>query len=427
MTGVVAFALSACAAYPYSPPTLPPVTAPAPLTADTEQREAVTILVGIDGFRPDYLDRGVTPVLSRLAREGATGAMRPSFPSKTFPNFWTLVTGVTPDRHGIVGNMMEDPARPGQLFTMLSDDPFWWNAVEPIWVTAERAGVRTAAVSWPGSSVAWGGARAAAWPNDINGGTRPSDWHPYGEAVTGEQRVRAVMDWLRRSAATRPRFLTLYFDTVDTAGHRYGPDDARTTTAVAALDRTIGGLVEELSALGQPANLVMVADHGMAATASERTIALDRVASAADYRVVEVGPYATLAPLPGREAALAAALLRPHPHMSCWQKEAIPARFAYGRNARVPPFLCLAEVGWTIARTAPTASFVSGNHGYDQSAPEMRALFLAHGPAFRPGVRLRTFDNTAVAPLLRELLSLPAGTGLDGDARPFRGALRERR
>src|SRR3546814_15277758 len=100
--------------------------------------------------------------------------MAPSFPSKTFPNHWTLVTGEVPDRHGIVANRMEDPARPGEIFTMASDDPFWWNAASPIWVDAEKAGIRTATMFWPGANVAWGGTRAADWPHVIPGGTRPA-------------------------------------------------------------------------------------------------------------------------------------------------------------------------------------------------------------------------------------------------------------
>ena len=422
----LAASLAACT-YPAHPPALSPVTRPAPpAVSDTvaEARAPVTILVSIDGFRPDYLDRGVTPQLSRLAAGGVSAAMRPSFPSKTFPNHWTLVTGMVPDRHGITANAMEDPARPGEPFTMASDDPFWWNVAEPLWVTAERAGIRTATMFWPGSNVAWGGTRAAAWPHEISGGTRPHDWQQYNEAVSDRQRVDALIDWLCRPSATRPAFLTLYFEEVDTAGHRFGPADPRTTDAVAAVDRSIGDLVAGLAALGQPANLVIVADHGMAPTASTRTIALDTIVPPADARIVEAGPYATLQPAAGREAAVDEALGRRHAHMTCWRKEKLPARFHYGRNPRIPAFLCLAEDGWTIAKTAPTEATSGGNHGYDNDAADMRALFIANGPALAAGRRLPTFDNTAVAPLLRDLIGLPPGEGLDGDDRPFRAVLR---
>ncbi|PAX09445.1 ectonucleotide pyrophosphatase/phosphodiesterase [Sphingomonas lenta] len=412
----LALGLSACVSVVQRP------APPAPQVA-VEARAPITVLVSIDGFHLSYLDRGVTPNLSRLAAEGATGEMRPSFPSKTFPNHWTLVTGMVPDRHGIVANSFEDPARPGETFTMASDDPFWWNAAEPIWVTAEKAGVRTGTIFWPGSNVGWGGARAGEWPNKVAGGTRPSSWQQYAEPVSEAQRVDAVVDLLRRPAATRARFLTLYFEAVDTAGHQFGPAARETTDAVAEVDRSIGRLLSELAALGQPANLVIVSDHGMAATSTERTVALDKVVPAADARVFEAGPYATFYPAPGRERAVERALLKPHPHMQCWRKGEMPARFRYGTNQRIPPYLCLAEMGWTLAKTAPAKPMAGGNHGYDPHAPEMRALFVANGPAFRPGVKLQPFDNVSVAPLLRELIGLPAGRGLDGTAAPFEDAL----
>ncbi len=406
----VAFAtlLHACAATPMAAPgAMPPVGTPA------QARAAVTILISIDGFRPDYLDRGVTPVLSRLAAQGVRAAMRPSFPSKTFPNHYAIVTGLRPDRNGIVGNRMEDSRRPGEVFTMASDDPFWWNDATPIWVDAERAGIRTATMFWPGSNAAVGGERATKSPNAITGGTRPSDWLQYNEAIGTAQRVNTVIDLLRCPAAIRPRLLTLYFEAVDTAGHQFGPDDARTTAAIAGVDRAIGDLVAELAGLDQPANLVIVADHGMAATSSERTIALKPIAGG-DYRIVESGPYAGLAAMPGREAALAAKLLRLHANMECWAKAQIPARLNYGRHPRVPPYLCLARPGWTIADTAPDARSTGGNHGYDPAEPDMAAIFIGHGPRFATTRALAPFDNVDVYPLLRRLIGLPPATGKDG-------------
>lgn len=420
-------ALAGCA-YPANPPALPPANTPAPLaSADAvAPRAPVTILISIDGFRPDYLDRGLTPVLSRLAADGVTGPMRPSFPSKTFPNHWTIVTGLRPDRHGITANSMEDPARPGEVFTMANDDPFWWNAAPPIWVTAEKAGIPTASMYWPGSNVGWGGVRASTWPNYVTGSTRPTDWQQFNQQMPNENRVRAILDWMRRPAATRPRLVTTYFDVVDTAGHQYGPTSPQVNEALVEVDRAIGQLVEGLAAQGQPANLVIVSDHGMAATSSDRVIALDKIVSTEDARVVESGPYATFAPLPGREAAVAAALLKPHAHMECWRKAEIPAHLHYGKNPRVPPFLCLAEDGWMTYKTAPTTPFSRGEHGFDNNLPSMRALFIANGPAFARGQRIEDFDNVSVAPLLRTLLGLPADPTLDGTDAPFRPVLTQR-
>ena len=411
--------------YPYSPPALTPVTQPAPMaSAVAEQRSRVTILVSIDGFRPDYLDRGVTPNLSRLAAEGVSAAMRPSFPSITFPNHWTLVTGLRPDRSGIVGNKMEDPARPGETFTMASDDPFWWSESTPIWVDAENAGIRTATMFWPGANVSVGGTLVPNSHGRVDGGVRPQDWAQFNQQVAGTQRVNTVLDWLRRPAAIRPRLVTLYFDTVDGAGHGFGPDDARTTAAVADVDDKIGMLVRGLAELGQPADLVIVADHGMAATSGERIVALDQIADPSLYRIVEMGPYAALNPTPGNAAALEATLLKTHPHLQCWRKGEVPARFHYGRNPRVPAYLCLADVGWMVLDKRPAEVRLGGMHGYDNDAPEMRALFIASGPSFARGRRLATFDNVAVEPLLRDLIGLSPATGLDGTDAPFRGVLR---
>ena len=430
-------ALGGCG-LPVTPPALAPASRPAPpamaaipnapaaqpagmtMAADAP----VTILVSIDGFRPDYLTRGVTPNLNRLAAGGVSASMRPSFPSVTFPNHWTLVTGKVPDHNGIVSNKMEDPRRPGQTFTMANDDPFWWDEAEPIWVTAEKAGVRTATMFWPGANVGWGGTPSPHGHGLIDGATRPEDWQQFNQAVTPTQRVDAVIDWLRRPAATRPRFVTLYFDTVDTAGHANGPYAPETTQAVATIDAQIGRLVAGLAALHQRANLVIVADHGMAATDTARVVAMDRIANPADYRLFDTGPFATLYPVPGHEAALAAALLKTHDHLTCWRKQDMPARLNYGTNPRIPPYVCLADDGWLVLKSAPTEAVHGGMHGYDNRAPDMAALFIANGPAFAPGQRLAPFDNVSIAPLLRDLIGLPAGTGLDGTGAPFQKVLR---
>ena len=388
---LLAAALQACVTAPVQAP----VTTAA---AETEVRAPVTILISIDGFRPDYLDRGITPVMSALAANGVSGALTPSFPSKTFPNHWTLVTGLTPDQHGIVANRMEDAARPGQVFTMATDEPFWWSTAAPIWIEAERAGSRSGTVFWPGSNVSFNG-------------ERPADWLQFNQALPEASRVQTVLDWLARRRLIRPRFVTLYFDSVDTVGHHDGPDAAATNSAIGLVDAQIGRLRDGLAAMNQPANLVIVSDHGMIATSASRVVRVDALVAGAG-RVVEDGPYATFEPLPGREEALAAVLTRPHPHMQCWRKGELPARFAYGRNARVPAWLCLAESGWLLARQTPDARYLGGNHGYDPALPGMAAVFVANGPAFRSGARLSgPAANTGVAPLLRAVLSLPAGAG----------------
>jgi predicted AlkP superfamily pyrophosphatase or phosphodiesterase len=181
-----------------------------------------------------------------------------------------------------------------------------------------------------------------------------------------------------------------------------------------------------LAGLRLRANLVVVSDHGMAALSPDRVIDLGGFAPAGDWTVVEDGPYVGLNAVPGREAALANALAHPPAHVRCWPKAAIPARFRYGHNPRIPQFLCLADPGWLVLAKAPAGPVHGGNHGYDNAAPEMQALFIGSGPGFRPGVRLTTFDNLAIEPLLRRLLGLPPGANRDGSLAPLRRALRNR-
>lgn len=365
----------------------------------------LVILVSIDGFRPDYLERGVTPTLSRLAAEGTTADMRPSFPSVTFPNHYTLVTGKHPDHHGIVGNSFDD-AELGR-FNMSKTEPGWWNQAEPIWITAEKAGLTTATMFWPGSETE-------------HDGVRPRYWTPYDKTLTGDQRVDQVLAWL--DADPRPDFSTLYFDIVDTAGHNSGPDGAETTAAVASVDASIGRLVEGLKARGlyDRTVLVLVADHGMAATSPDRVMALGELVDPEAIDVIYGGAVVFLNPKPGREAEVRSAMVRRHSHGVCWDRDRIPARFVLGSNPRVPSIVCAADVGWLFATRPVTRN--GGAHGYDNVSPEMAALFIAHGPGIAQGRRLRNMDSVDVQPLLGRLLRIPVPPG-DGRARDTRAAM----
>jgi predicted AlkP superfamily pyrophosphatase or phosphodiesterase len=357
-------------------------------------KPAVTILISIDGFRPDYLHRGRSPALDALADHGLSGSIRPSFPSKTFPNHYTLVTGLRPDEHGMINNTMVDPRRPTVTFTISdtkqTNDGFWWDEAEPLWVTAEKQGVRSATMFWPGSTA------------PIHE-TRPSDWQAFDQAMPAEQRIRSVIDWLRRPAAIRPKFVTLYFDAVDTAGHNAGPDGAETADAVRQVDAAIGALRRGLRDLRQPANIVVVADHGMANVSGERFVDLDMLAAHDSYRLVTNGPIAGIDPAPGKEAEVAAAFVGRKDHIECWPKSALPERFHYGRNPRVPAIVCLADVGWEMGQ-GRLPERVHGDHGFDPDAPEMAAVFIANGPAFRAHRTLPATDNVNVYPMVAKLI-----------------------
>lgn len=372
-----------------------------------ESEPAVTILISIDGMRPDYLERGLTPNLAEFRRRGVAAAMRPSFPSKTFPNHYTIVTGKRPDRNGIVGNMMIDPVRPDQKFSMgdarQALDPFWWQQAEPVWITAEKAGLRTATMFWPGSEVA-------------HGDRRPSDWMRFDQNICNAQRVNTVLDWMRRPAAIRPRMVTMYFDTVDTAGHRFGPGRSpELDAAIAEVDARIGDVVRGVEAMGVRANFIITADHGMAETAEDRVIQLDDLIDRASYIAVEAGPYAAIEPAAGTDERVYQALLKPHQHMACHRKEQLPARLHYGTNPRVAAIICIADNGWTILSGPPPYPIKGGAHGYDPANADMHALFMAFGPAIRPTAALPLFDNVNVYPLIAALTGF-APLPSDGNA-----------
>ena len=358
------------------------------------------LLLSIDGFRPDYLERGVTPTLNAVAAEGVRAvAMRPSFPVNTFPNHYTLVTGLRPDRHGITDNNLFDDARPGVKFSMGARDQvgdrFWWDEGLPIWVSAEQAGMRTAPMFWPGSEAAVRG-------------VRPWRYMAYDARMTDPQRVDQILAWLDLPVAERPVFMTLYFETIDTTGHHEGPDSPALNAALGEVDAAVARLVEGLKARGlyDHINIVIVSDHGMAPTSPDRQIALDELFGADSFRWVTLGSMAGLVPT---DAEAEKRIVGEHPNVTCWRKGELPARFAYGTNPRIPPVICLARTGWTLTtrqRLTERPPMPGGAHSYDPDEPLMQANFIAHGPAFRRGVVLPRFDNVSVYPLLAKLLGL---------------------
>ena len=377
----------------------PPRTQPTPL-----------LLVSIDGYRADYLERGLTPTLASLAHAGVRATLQPSFPSLTFPNHYTIVTGLRPDHHGIVNNTMHD-AQLGN-FSLRNraavSDGRWWAQGTPLWETADRHGIRSATMFWPGSEA------------DIHG-RHPDYWKPYDGAVTPEQRVDQVLAWLDLPASRRPGFLTLYFDAVDHAGHSFGPDSPQVNQALRETDRALARLLRGLRqrGLSDRVDLIVLADHGMASTPPQNSVLIDRHIDLATVQVASLGVLAGFNPKPGHDfAAVEAKLERPHPHMRCWDKTRVPARLAYGHNPRVPQLLCLANVGWRITTTDWLATHQGrisrGEHGYDNAEPSMQAIFVAHGPAFRAGVTLPPFPNVDVYPLMVHLLGLPPQPS-DGD------------
>lgn len=369
---------------------------------------AVVLLVSLDGFRWDYLDRGLTPNLSRLAREGVRAeALVPVFPTKTFPNHYTIVTGRFPANHGIVGNVFSAPEIGRRLALWdreaVRDRRFY--LAEPIWVTAERQGRRTAPLFWPGSEAPIGGAL-------------PSNALPYDENMPDTARVAWVLELLARPGDSAPGFLTLYTSAVDDAGHEYGPDAPETGSAIAGADSLIGALLNGLARLGrQDVNLVVLSDHGMASTGPGRVVWLDQYLAADAMETDEMSTLLTARPRAGLEDSVHRALERAS-RLAVYRRDELPARFRL-QGPRIPPILAIADEGWTIARRTagePEPEIALGNHGYDDALPSMWGIFIARGPAFRRNLIVPPFRNIHVYPLVAEVLGLtpqPADGSLD--------------
>ena len=403
LAALLLLSLAGCA----TTPPQPAAAAPPPL-----------LLISIDGLRPADVTAEAMPHLSRLADGGVRAdGMRPSYPSLTFPNHYTLVTGLRPDRHGIVHNAMHDAAL-GEFRLSNREavgDGRWWGG-EPVWIGVRRAGKRSATLFWPGSEAAIAG-------------VRPDRWQPYDDTMPVDQRVDTVAGWLLEPASTRPHFATLYFERVDTDSHHHGPDSAEAADARRDVDAAIGRLVHALATRGalDAINIVVVSDHGLADVPAGNVVAIEDMASADEARIDAIGQVVMLAPKPGFEALLETRLLGRGRHHECWRKRDLPERWHYGSHPRIPAIVCQMDEGWdalpksVIARRG--AAGTRGSHGYDPELASMRATFIAHGPAFRAGSRLPVFDNVDVYPLLMRLLDVPPAPN-DGDIAPLLPALR---
>lgn len=375
------------------------------------------LLISIDGLRPTDITAEAMPNLTRLGQTGVGAeGMQPSYPSLTFPNHYTLVTGLRPDHHGVTHNSMWD-THLGEFRVAnraAVGDSRWWGG-EPVWIGAGKAGLRSAVLYWPGSEA------------EIDG-RRPDRWQPYDGDTTAEWRADTVAGWLLEPPSTRPDFAAMYFDKVDEASHTHGPASAEADAARRDTDAAIGRLATTLQArdLLDRVNIVIVSDHGFADVPPGNVIAVEDMVPIEAARADSIGQVVTFAPNPGFKADAERRLLGRHDHCQCWKKSELPARWHYGTHSRVPPIVCQMDPGWDALPREQIAKRLTsgprGSHGYDPALPQMRASFIAHGPAFKPGTRLPVFDNVDVYPLLMKLLHVKPAPN-DGDVHVFDAVL----
>ena len=380
------------------------------------------ILISLDGFRSDYLDLfpAESPTLRSMRREGVTArGLIPVFPSNTFPNHYTLVTGLYPARHGIINNDFFDPAT-GQFFRFNQPqtirDSRWWGG-EPIWVTAIKQGRKAATAFWVGSDVAIGG-------------IRPTFWREYDSRISFEKRLDEVTGWFRMPAGQRPELIAFYLEDANGAGHRHGPASREVAAAIQLLDTRVALLLESARRTGAEPNVVIVSDHGMTATSPQRVALLEEYIDLKAVQVDSEGSVAGLRPLDGDVEKLMRAARR-IPHASAYRSEDLPKHFHFSGNPRIAPVWILPDEGWHVVHKATFerlrtryshAGYIQGDHGYDPKIPTMHGTFVAHGPAFRRGAEIPEVESVHVYNLLCAVLKLKPAPN-DGDDRLVRGAL----
>lgn len=379
---------------------LPPI-----ITVDNGPNSAAQIdkhyvvLVSLDGFRYDYPKKYGARHLLAIGAHGASApdGMIPAYPPLTFPNHYTLVTGLYPEHHGIVANSFYDPARK-QIYSFrnadTAGDGSWYGGV-PLWSLAEQQGMRSACFFWPGSE-----AKIA--------GERPSFYLHYTDKYPDEKRIDQVIAWLKLPPEQRPHFITLYYPNVDHEGHMHGPDSVEVREAVEHVDELMGELERKLNALHLPIDLIVVADHGMARVEGD-WITLDTYADLDNFTTVGSLLY------PNSEADAEHTyqkLKAAHAGFLVYRRIRVPAELHYNENPREGDPVIVPQGPSLIRTHAPPAgqpAFTSpmGEHGYNPfEMTSMRAIFFAEGPDIRPGTKLKPFENVNVFPMIVKILGL---------------------
>ncbi len=368
---------------------------------ETETLDSYVVLVSFDAFRWDYTDLYHTPNFEALAENGVKAEkLIPSFPTKTFPNHYTLATGLYPDHHGIINNSfyandLVKIFRIGDRDMVQNRNAYFG---EPIWVTAELQGIRTASFFWVGSEA------------PIMG-KHPTYWKKYDEGVPYMDRVDQVIKWLEKPVKKRPGLITLYFDEPDGIGHDYGPEHVETGKVVTYVDSVLGYLRKEIAKLeySDRVNLIVVSDHGMGPVTPERYVNLhDYLQEAWTDHIIGGNPVYLIDPADGFEDSVTVNLNRAE-GVSAWQAEDMPPHFHYGTSSRFPGIVAVADSFWSIG-TLPGSGHSGGNHGYDNAFTNMHSIFMAEGPAFRKGYTRPPFSNVEVYGIIAHILNLSPAT-----------------
>ena len=361
------------------------------------------ILISIDGFRWDYPSIYATPALNRLAAGGVRAeSMRPVYPSLTFPNHYSIATGLYPAKHGIVHNSFPNAERNGwyHLWDRSSvEDGSWYGGV-PIWVAAEKAGMVSAAYYFVGTEAAIG---------DVS----PSHWYSFDESVPADARVEQVIDWLQLSDEERPHMITLYFEDVDNAGHDFGQGSAELAEAVGVVDANIGRLLDVIDKLEfrDKVHVLVVSDHGQAGhTYPEDALVLSDHIDLDGLEIIAGHTYASIyqeAPDRARAVEIREAINANWSHGRAYLRDETPAHWRVTDDARFPDILVTADLHHTVLLNGDDRyKLHPGDHGWDPENREMHGIFFASGPRLGAGQEIGEISAVDVYPLMLELLQI---------------------
>ncbi len=364
-----------------------------------QQQKPYVILISADGFRHDFAEKYQAANLLQFRKKGTTAAyMSPSFPSLTFPNHYTIVTGLYPAHHGLIDNSFWDLSRK-QNYSMsdksMVADPYWYGGT-PLWVLAEQQQMIAASFYWVASE------------SPIQ--NLPPTYHYfYNEKISIDDRIEKVKQWLGLPEEKRPHFISFYFPEVDHAAHDFGPDSKETESAVKFVDESIGKLNAVAQASGLPVNFVFVADHGMAKVDYEHTIPYP---SSIDLTKFSHNGGSAVLQLYAKDKSTIPStyqqLKKEAIDFDVYLKDEMPEKFHYrsgdDRFNRIGDIILLAKLPKIFSKTGRPTS--PGKHGYDPSIPDMRASFQAWGPAFKEGIQIAGFENIHIYPMIADILGL---------------------
>ncbi len=370
--------------------------------------DSTVILISIDGFRYDYLEQYKPKTLNKLAKKGVRAKwLIPSFPTKTFPNHYTIATGLLPENHGIIENNIYDPEFEAVFGLGKREEvqnPRWWQG-EPIWVTAEKQGQTAAAYFFPGTET-----------KIMN--VSPTFWKQYDGKIPNEDRVDTVLEWFDLPKEKRPTLFTMYFSDIDDAGHGFSPVSKETKAAVKNVDKVIGRLVKGLKKrkIDKKVNLIIVSDHGMTAVDPKNVVILDEMFDTdLAKQILWVSEFVQIFPKDGKEDEIYTSIKSKLPTQAIiYRKSEIPARYRYKNNRRIAPIIVLPNEGWRITtrerfekdKSAGKLDKIGGSHGYDNQLESMRAIFIGHGEAFKNGFVSEPFQNIEIYNLMCKILGL---------------------